>query len=164
MPKKPPRRPRIEEEVPALRQAALVTYAQTGSINAVARECGLSWFGARAVLTRSPGAFQDAKRAAGNAALESSALYGMVASKKATKLTPMQAVIASKIAAQQAIELTSQPGSGAAQVTVNVLANVVSTLRELEQPATPQVTPPQPSLPTTCSDSTPAAVVSIKKE
>ena len=114
---KPPRRPRVEEDRPVLAEAALMTYAATGSKNATMRQTGLCRDSVTAILERNRDAIPEArKRLAERALCLSDQALGRV-SATMDKLSGLPAIIGAKTLGQMALE---QLDKSPAAVVVNV--------------------------------------------
>ncbi len=128
--KKPPRRPRIEEQKPLAVAKALRTFAETGDLQQTADMAGCHVTTIRRLLTRDVDGFAQVKKLIAQRALELSALAQERAAQTAHELSPMQAYIASKIASQQHLELMGQVPAGVT-VTVNLAAMLMEAREAL---------------------------------
>jgi hypothetical protein len=106
-PKKPARRPRIEEQKPFAVTQALRVYAETGDVAKAAEVGGCHARTIRRLIERDEGFCQVKKILAGRE-FELSAVFQEVAMAKASECSGMQAAVAAKLSAQSGLELTNQ--------------------------------------------------------
>ena len=139
---------RRTEDVQPDRAAAMVVARQSGKSHAqISQEFGVANGQVRKILTRSPGAFDQAKTTFAQACLIRSEQYAnSLTQDKLDRMSGLQLAIASKIASQQAIELLARPSIGTGMVNIQIVNDLDKTIRDLTsaKPA-PVVDLPLPS-------------------
>ncbi len=147
--KKPARRPTLAERNPLGYAKALRTFAASGDVQKAAEEADCHADTIKRMLARDSDGFAMVKKELARRALELSALAQARATATTGQLSPMQAVIASKVASQQAQELL---GDAPPPVQVNVLqllAESTRVLQAIQQRAAGADAPAKPTATTT---------------
>ena len=126
---KKPGRPPIEVSKPDVAAKVVKAFAETGTVKGASRQSGVCERTIKRLATRHADLFAECKKELARRALLNSAIAADVAHKKAHELTPMQAFIASKVASQQAIELTE--GTPAVQINIQIIREMQGTTQAI---------------------------------